>query len=116
MGPGSNLIVELSFSFALNVVRFAEKLESQKKYTLANQLIRSGTSIGANVREAQGAESRKDFIHKLRIAYKEAEETTYWIELVQALYQDTETESLLLELTSVKKVLNKIISSSQKST
>ncbi len=66
-----NLIVQLTFQFAVDVIAFTEKLEAQKKYNLAKQLFRSGTSIGANVREAQGAESKADFIHKLKIAYKE---------------------------------------------
>lgn len=60
---------------------FTELLEKNKKYNLANQLFRSGTSIGANVREAQGCETKADFIHKMKFAYKEAEETSYWIEL-----------------------------------
>src|SRR5215216_601690 len=76
-----NLIVNLTFQFALDIVVFTEQLEHNKKYNLANQLFRSGTSIGANVREAQGCESKADFIHKMKIAYKEAEETNYWLEL-----------------------------------
>ena len=76
-----NLIVQLTFQFALDIIIFTELLESQKKYNLARQLFRSGTSIGANVKESQGAESKIDFIHKLKIAYKEAEESRYWLEL-----------------------------------
>jgi four helix bundle protein len=64
-----NLIVNLTFQFALDIVAFCEMLEQSRKYNLANQLFRSGTSIGANVREAQGAESKADFIHKMKIAY-----------------------------------------------
>jgi four helix bundle protein len=60
-----NLIVQLTFQFALDVIEFTEVLEQQKKYNLSKQLFRSGTSIGANVREAQGAESKADFIHKM---------------------------------------------------
>ena len=76
-----NLIVRLTFQFSLDIIAFTEKLEQIRKYNLANQLFGSGTSIGANVREAQGCESRMDFIHKMKIAYKEAEETRYWLEL-----------------------------------
>lgn len=76
-----NLIVTLTFQFALDIIVFTEQLEKNKKYNLANQLFRSGTSIGANVREAQGCESKADFIHKMKVAYKEAEETSYWLEL-----------------------------------
>lgn len=78
-----NLIVTLTFQFSLDVVSFVEMLEANRKFAVANQLIRSGTSIGANVREAQNAESRADFIHKLKIAAKEAEETEYWLEICQ---------------------------------
>ena len=65
-----NIIVNLKFQFALDIVAFCEILEQSRKYNLANQLFRSGTSIGANVREAQGAESKADFIHNMKIAYK----------------------------------------------
>jgi four helix bundle protein len=64
-----NLIVKLSFQFSLDLIIFTEKLESLRKYNLAKQLFKSGTSVGANVREAQGAESKNDFLHKLKIAY-----------------------------------------------
>lgn len=59
-----NVIVKLSFEFALQIIDFVEKLESNRKFVIANQLLKSGTSIGANVREAQNAESKADFIHK----------------------------------------------------
>ena len=72
-----NIIVEKSFQFALKVVLYCELLEDKKKFVLSRQLLRSGTSIGANVREAQNAESKIDFIHKLKLAAKEADETEY---------------------------------------
>ena len=72
-----NLIVELTFQFSLDIIVYTELLESKRKYNMANQLFNSGTSIGANVRESQHAESKKDFIHKLKIAGKEAEETEF---------------------------------------
>ena len=75
----SNLIVGLTLEFAIEVVKYCEVLELNKKYVIARQLLRSGTSIGANVREAQNAESKPDFIHKFKIAAKEAEETEYWL-------------------------------------
>ena len=76
---GNNVIVNKSFSFALKIVAACEILEEHRKYVISNQLLRSGTSIGASDREGQGAESRADFIHKLKIAFKEAEETEYWL-------------------------------------
>jgi len=76
-----NIIVKKSLQFAVEVIAFAEELESHKKFVVARQMLRSGTSIGANVREAQNAESKADFIHKMKIAAKEADETGYWLEL-----------------------------------
>lgn len=72
-----NLILKLTFEFALEIIKYSEKLDQQKKYIIAKQIIRSGTSIGANTKEAQNAESKKDFIHKLKIALKETDETEY---------------------------------------
>ena len=66
--PQENVIVTLSFQFALEIISFTEILEVKRKYNLSNQLFRSGTSIGANVREAQSAKSKKDFFHKMKIA------------------------------------------------
>lgn len=65
-----NLIVEKSIRFAIKIVAFSEKLEEAKKYVLAKQLLKAGTAIGANIREAQNAESKPDFIHKMKIAAK----------------------------------------------
>lgn len=111
-----NLIVSLTFQFALEIVNFAEILESNRKYAVANQLIKSGTSIGANVREAQHAESKADFIHKLKIAAKEAEETEYWLEICQQTESYPNCGNLLEQVLSIKKVLSKIIASSKSST
>jgi four helix bundle protein len=74
-----NLILKLSFEFAKDIVKFSEELEGSRKFFFANQIIKSGTSIGANVKEAQNAESKAYFIHKLKIALKEADELEYWL-------------------------------------
>ncbi len=108
-----NLIVQLTFQFALDIIIFTEKLEALKKYNLAKQLFKCGTSIGANVREAQGAESKIDFIHKLKISYKEAEETSFWLELCEASENYPNPKKLLDDTHSILKVLGKIISSSK---
>lgn len=79
-----NLIVKLSFQFAFDMIAFAEMLEENKKLVIARQILKSGTSIGANIREAQNSESKADFIHKFKIAAKEADETEYWLLLCQA--------------------------------
>lgn len=73
-----NLIVKLSFDFSLLIIEFTALLEQKRKYVIANQLLKSGTSIGANIWEAQNAESKADFIHKMKISAKECEETKYW--------------------------------------
>ena len=109
-----NLIVDLAFKFSLAIVIYTEKLEVLKKYNLSNQLFRSGTSIGANVNESQHAESKADFIHKLKISAKEAEETKYWLILCKESKNYPDCDSLLLQIESIIKVLSKIISSTKK--
>lgn len=84
-GEKKNLILELTFRFSLNIIEFSELLESKRKFNMANQLFRSRTAIGASVREAQNAESKADFIQKLKIASKEAEETEYWLLLCKPI-------------------------------
>ena len=81
---------------------------------IANQLLKSGTSIGANIFEAQSSESRADFIHKLKIADKEAKETEYWLILCEKSESYPFNKNLKLELLSIQKLLSKIISSSKK--
>ena len=108
-----NLIVDLTFKFSLGIIKFSEELQVLKKYNLANQLFRSGTSIGANVREAQGAESKVDFKHKCKVAYKEAEETEYWLDLCHGSASYPNNLTLNDEIRVIKRVLGKIISSSQ---
>ncbi|MFT4093758.1 MAG: four helix bundle protein [Niabella sp.] len=111
-----NLIVTKSFNFSLKIIEFAEKIFSTKKFSLANQVFRSGTSIGANIREAQNAESKDDFIHKMKIACKEADELEYWLLLCsQSEYLPNPDEALLTELKSIIKILSKIVSTSKKS-
>lgn len=74
-----NIIVDKSLDFGVEIVKYCELLEDKRKYVVAKQLLRSGTSIGANIFEAQHAESKADFIHKMKIAIKEANETLYWL-------------------------------------
>lgn len=115
MKTNRNEVLKLSFELALAVIDFTEELEGCKKFVIAKQLLRSGTSIGANIHEAQSAESRADFIHKLKIAHKEVFETDYWLKLVKVSKHypnpDSSLESTLL---SINKLLNTIISNSNK--
>ena len=110
-----NLIVKLTFGFALEIIEFTEKLRSLKKFEMAGQLFNSGTSVGANTREAQNAESKADFVHKFKIAAKEADETEYWLmlSLHSKFYPDPQKE-LFTKLETIIKVLSKILSTSKK--
>jgi len=110
-----NIIVKLSFEFALQIIVFAEKLDEQRKYVIAKQILKSGTSIGANIREAQNAESKADFIHKLKISAKEADELEYWLLLCGASENYPNTDSLLKDLKEIIKILSKIIATTKKS-
>ncbi len=109
-----NIIVDLSYKYALRIIDFSEVLEEKKKYVISGQILKSGTSIGASVREAQNAESKADFIHKLKIAAKEADETMYWLELCQDSKNYPFDESLITDLIAIIKILSKIIGSSKR--
>ncbi len=77
-----NIIKEKSFAFAIDIVNLYKVLSEKKEFVLSRQVLRSGTSIGANVRESEHAQSKADFIHKLSISLKEANETEYWLDLL----------------------------------
>ncbi|MFN8338865.1 MAG: four helix bundle protein [Saprospiraceae bacterium] len=109
-----NVILDLSFQFALQIIRFTEELESIRRYNMANQLFRSGTSIGANIREAQNAESKNDFIHKIKISAKEAEETEYWLLLCQHSENYPNCTQMIDDVMVLKKIMSKIIANSKK--
>ena len=106
----SNPILKLSFDFSLMVIDYCEKLEGLKKFSLSNQLFKSGTSIGANCMEAQNAESKADFIHKMKIAAKESDEVQCWLRLCNYAKQLPDCPELLTKLEEIHKVLGKIIS------
>ena len=108
-----NLIVDLTFEFALKIIKYVELLERNHKYVIAKQLLKSGTSIGANVREAQNAESKSDFVHKLKIAAKEADETEYWLLLCKNSETYENCDAMLENCNSIIKVLSKIIATSK---
>ncbi len=109
-----NEVLDLSFEFALDIIRYSEELDRDKKYVIAQQVLKSGTSIGANIREAQNSESRQDFVHKLKIAAKETSETEYWLLLCQKSDNYPDPDKLLQQLKSIEKLLNKIIATTKK--
>jgi len=109
-----NKIVEMTIHFAVKLIEFTEKLEESRKYVIAKQILRSGTSIGSSLREAQNAESKADFIHKMKIAAKEADETDYWLLLCKEAKNYFYDEELHEQLNIIMKIISKIISSSKK--
>jgi four helix bundle protein len=111
----NNPLLQKSFQFSIQIIEYTEKLNELKKYSIAKQLFRSGTSIGAMVREAQSPESISDFIHKLKIAAKEAEESMYWLELAETSmhYPSPSNEGLIKPLNEIQKLLSAIIKTSK---
>lgn len=111
-----NPVKEKSYAFAIRSVRLGNFLmENKKEYILSKQIIRSGTSIWANIREAQNAQSNADFIHKLSISQKEADETLYWLELLKDTdyISEAEYQSLESDILEVIKLLCVILKTSK---
>lgn len=111
-----NIIVNKTIEFSLSVIQYCETLEKERKFVIARQLLRSGTSIGANVFEAQNAESKADFIHKMKIAAKEASETLYWLILCERSESYHFENKIRNDLDEIIKILSKIIASSKEKT
>ena len=111
-----NIIKNKSFAFALRIVKMYKFLIEKKEFVLSKQLLRSGTAIGALISESEHAESKADFVHKMAIAQKEANETNYWIELLyQAEYIDIQAyQSISKDIGEINKVLASIIISTKK--
>ncbi|MBU6173813.1 MAG: four helix bundle protein [Planctomycetes bacterium] len=113
---GKNVVKDKSFSFALRVVKLAKYLQEQKKeFVLSKQVLRSGTAIGALVREAEHAQSRPDFINKMSIALKEANETDYWLDLLHQSDHITPKSfnSILPDIQELIKLLVSIVKTSK---
>jgi len=113
MEAKDNVIIKLTFEFALDIIKYCEELQEDKKFIIANQLLKSGTSIGANIREAQNAESKADFIHKFKIAAKEIEESIYWLELCKFSQNYPSVEELIDKVNNISRIVNKIIITSK---
>ena len=110
-----NIIEKKSFEIALKVIELYKKLISQNEYVLSKQLLRSGTSIGANVVEASAAQTKKDFITKMSIASKETRETKYWLNLLsQSKLVKINLNDYLSDIDEIIKILTSIVKSSQK--
>ncbi|HCF29066.1 MAG TPA: four helix bundle protein [Cyanobacteria bacterium UBA11049] len=105
-----SIIQKKSFEFALEIIRLYRELQDQREYVLSRQLLRSGTSIGANVEEASAAQSRNDFVAKMSIASKEARETRYWLRLLQeSKLVDIDVTSQLIHVDELIRILTSIV-------
>ncbi len=112
-----SIIKEKSFEFSLTIIELYKLLQFQKEYVLSKQLLRSATSIGANVNEALAGESRADFAHKMSIASKEARESLYWLELLdKSQFVEFNYETHIQQCTELVKILTSIVKTTKNST
>jgi four helix bundle protein len=112
-----NIIQEKSYKFAIRIVKLYQYIINEKKeYVLSKQILRCGTSIGANIEEAIGGQSKADFISKISIAYKEARETLYWIRILKDTDYITElqAQSIISDINEILKIITSIQTSSKK--
>jgi four helix bundle protein len=110
MNQKPNLIVNKTFEFAVNIASLYKKLKQEREFHIGNQLFRSAGSIGANVEEAQAAQSRKDFISKMSIASKEARETRFWLRVIEkSELIDIDLSLFLKEIEDIINIITKII-------
>ncbi len=109
-----NIIVTKTFDFALSIVNLFVQLKKENEFIISKQILRSATSVGANVEEAIAAQSRKDFIHKMSIASKEARETKYWLRLLdKSNLTSISMSNYLIEIEHVLNIITKIIKTTQ---
>ena len=111
-----NLVQQKSYAFALRIVKlYSHLVKNKKEFVLSKQVLRSGTSIGANVEEAIGGQSKNDFISKLSVAYKESRETNYWINLLKdsGYLTPKEATSIINDSEEILKIITKILKTSK---
>ncbi|APS40060.1 four helix bundle protein [Salegentibacter sp. T436] len=110
-----NIIVDKTFKFSLDIISLFKKLQDEREFIISRQLLKSATSIGANVEEATAAQSKRDFISKMSIASKEARETKYWLRLLEdSEITKIEVSNHLNEITHIINIITKIIITAQK--
>ncbi len=112
----NNPVLKKTIEFSLMVIEYCELLDASKKYIISKQLLRSATSIGANAFESQNAESKADFIHKIKIAAKEADEVQYWLTLCEYANNYPDCNHLQTKLTEIQKILNSILGTAKRKT
>lgn len=108
----NNPLITKTVQFSLDIIEFCELLDENRKFVIAKQLLRSGTSIGANAFEAQNSHSKNDFVNKIKIAAKEVEETKYWLYLCKNSKTYPFNEKLELQIIEIGKIIYKILSTS----
>lgn len=109
-----NIIVEKSFVFALSIIRLYQELQEEREYVLSKQILRSGTSIGANVQEATAAFSKKDFAYRMSIAAKETRETHYWLRLLaESQLVQLDLNDTLSDIQEIDRILTSIVKTCQ---
>ncbi|MEX0719602.1 MAG: four helix bundle protein [Balneolaceae bacterium] len=112
---GKNVIQEKSFNFALSIIELYKILVQRKEYVISKQILRSATSIGANIEEATAAQSKKDFAYKMSISSKEARETRYWLKLLdKSQLVEMDYSQYLKDSTEIIRILTSIVKTSQK--
>ena len=108
------MISEKSFQFSLGIIELYKQLKSENEYVISKQLLRSGTSIGANVEEASAAQTKKDFIAKMSISSKEARETKYWLRLLkESKLIEFDSNKYLSQVDEIIRILTAIVKTSQ---
>ena len=111
-----NIIADKTFDFALQIISLFIQLKKENEYVISKQLLKSGTSIGANVEESSAAQSKKDFINKMSIASKEARETKYWLRLLKhSELTKINVDRYMKEIDHIINILTKIIITAKKS-
>mgnify|MGYP000698030978 CR=1 FL=1 len=109
-----SIVQKKSFEFSLKIISLYKKLQLEKEFVISNQILRSGTSIGANIEEALAGQSKRDFIAKMSISSKEARETKYWLRLLkESDITDLEVDFLILDIHELIRILTSIVKTSQ---
>jgi four helix bundle protein len=109
-----SIVQKKSFQFSLKIISFYKKLQKDKEFIISNQILRSGTSIGASVEEALAGQSKRDFTAKMSISSKEARETKYWLRLLkESELTDLDVNSLILDIDELIRILTSIVKTSQ---
>ncbi|MCI2229290.1 four helix bundle protein [Polaribacter sp. MSW13] len=105
-----SIVQKKSFHFSLKIISLYKKLQEEREFIISNQILRSGTSIGANVEEALAGQSKRDFIAKMSISSKEARETKYWLHLLkESELTDLDVDSLILDINELIRILTSIV-------